>query len=169
MIVSGINGGDNAGSDWMFSGTVGAARVAAFVGIPAIAVSGLDDDIRGAVDAAVAWVVRLAESQLVRSLAPGEYLTVSLPRVAPAQIRGVRVTDRAPLRIGPQLEVAQDGVSWSVAGLSELGLEIPSDSDEAALAAGYIAVVPMQVGDVDLQRLAEWRRLGTSLPEWSVP
>lgn len=38
LVISGINGGANLGDAWLGSGTIGAARMAAFYGIPAIAV-----------------------------------------------------------------------------------------------------------------------------------
>ena len=44
LVVSGINGGANMSDEWFGSGTIGAARTAAFLGIPAIAVSGVEDD-----------------------------------------------------------------------------------------------------------------------------
>lgn len=166
LVVSGINGGANLGSDWMFSGTVGAARVAAFAGLPAIAVSGLDDDLPGAVEAAADWVVRLADSDAVADLRPGEYLTVSLPRVPPAEIAGIRVVDRAPLSVAPRLAADDSGERWRFAGISEIDARVPADSDQAAADAGYIAVVPMRVDEVDLDRLARWRRQGADLPEW---
>jgi 5'-nucleotidase len=164
LVISGINGGENFGADWMFSGTVGAARVAAFGGVPAIAVSGLDDDIPGAVTAAVDWVVRLAASDLIRQLRPMEYVTVSMPRTSPESIRGVRLTDRAPVRRVPV--IASDGSgAWAIVGQDTLG-EAPEWSDEAAVAAGYIAVVPMRADEVDVRRLSEWRREAPGLPAW---
>lgn len=165
LVVSGVNGGDNAGSDWMFSGTVGAARVAALAGIPSIAVSGLDDDIPGAVEATVNWVVRLAGSDLVRDLDPLGFLTVSLPRTAPDAIRGVRVTDRAPVMSAPRLQADGENL-WRIVGVETLGTAAPIDSDRAALEQGYIAVVPMSVDEVDVERLARWRRDLTGLPAW---
>lgn len=163
LVVSGINGGANLGIDWMFSGTIGAARVAALTGVPAMAVSGLDDDIPGAVDAAVEWVVRLAGHELMDDLGPAGYLTVSMPRVAPDAIRGVRLVDRAPLRTVPRIEAAGAGV-WRVTGEDELGTPAPSGSDQALWDDGYIAVVPMRADEVDHARLLEWRRQGASVP-----
>lgn len=165
LVVSGINGGANLGADWFGSGTVGAARIAALAGVPAIAVSGLDDDLPGAVDAAAEWVVRLAASDAVRNLAPPELLTVSLPRSAPGEIRGVRLTDRAPLRVVPRL-AAESPTTWRVVGADELAPGPAAGSDEAVWREGYIAVVPMRADEVDLERLVLWRRYGVDLPEW---
>lgn len=164
LVVSGINGGANLGIDWMFSGTIGAARTAALIGLPAIAVSGLDDDIPGAMDAAVRWVVRLASHALVRELAPGDYLTVSLPRAAPDRIRGVRFADRAPLHTVPRVERTDDG-AWHVTGEETIGRPPHAGSDQAAWDAGYIVIVPMRADEVDHVRLLELWRHG-NLPGW---
>ena len=37
LVISGINGGPNLGDDWFGSGTIGAARTAAYIGIPSVA------------------------------------------------------------------------------------------------------------------------------------
>ena len=99
LVVSGINGGPNLGSDWFGSGTIGAARTAAFAGVKALAVSGLDDDDAPAVVAHSNWVVRLALSGYVSALEPGQYLTVGMPRKLPEQIKGVRVAERAGFKL----------------------------------------------------------------------
>lgn len=165
LVISGVNGGVNAGSDWMFSGTIGAARVAALAGIPALAVSGLDDDLPGSVEAAVNWVVALARSSAVENLEPLQYLTVSLPRTSPDSIRGVRVADRAPPLAAPKLQQASE-TRWNVVGLEVLSTVVPDDSDQAALDEGYIAVVPMRLDEVDIELLTRWRRAGAPLPAW---
>ncbi len=164
LVISGINGGANVGAAWMFSGTVGAARVAA-LGIPAVAVSGLDDDLPGAVDAAVEWVVRLADHEVVTSLRPGEYLTVSLPRIHPSEIQGIRIVDRAPAMAAPKF-ASEDGATWRIVGMIESTAPTPADSDRAALDNGFIAVVPMRLDEVNLERLAQWRRQDMQLPAW---
>lgn len=165
LVVSGINGGANLGVDWMFSGTVGAARVAALAGLPALAVSGLRDELPGAVDAAAAWVVRLAFGATVQELRRGEYLTVSLPRTRPEEILGVRITDRAPLTRIPRFASADDGKTWRPVGVEELGDPSPS-TDESAFDAGFIAVVPMRADEVHHELLSRWLREAPELPEW---
>ncbi len=166
LVVSGINGGANVGAEWMFSGTVGAARVAAFAGFPALAVSGLDDDIPGAVDAAVDWVVRFSEHRVVRELSHGEYLTVSLPRVSPSEVRGVRITDRAPLRRGPRLEYDEAEGVCRITGMLALEAPLSAIADEKLHANNMIVVVPMHTDEVDGTRLLDWIRSDPGLPQW---
>lgn len=168
LVVSGINGGPNLGAEWMFSGTIGAARVAALGGLPAIAVSGLDDDVPGAVDAAVDWVVRFAEHRAVRELQPGEYLTVSLPPGGPTEVDGVRIADRAPLRRIPDLAYDEASGVCRITGMTSLDVPLSAIADERLHADGAIVVVPMRVDEVDGTRLLEWIRRDPGLPTWHV-
>lgn len=81
LVISGINDGPNLAFDWMFSGTIGAAEVAAFFGVPALAISGCKEDIPGSLKAITQWVVRLSQSEVVKHLKSGQYLTVSIPQL----------------------------------------------------------------------------------------
>jgi 5'/3'-nucleotidase SurE len=166
LVVSGINGGPNLGAGWMFSGTIGAARVAALAGLPAVAVSGLDDDVPGAVDAAVEWVVRFTEHRAVRELEPGQYLTVTLPPGGPTEVQGVRVADRAPLHEGPDLTYDEASGVCRITGTLEREVALSEIADERLHAEGAIVVVPMRAGEVDGARLLEWLRRDPGFPGW---
>ncbi|MEM8681170.1 MAG: 5'/3'-nucleotidase SurE [Planctomycetota bacterium] len=166
LVISGINGGPNLGTDWLYSGTIGAARVAAYGGVPAVAVSGLDDDLPGAVDAAVAWVVKLSGSDAVKSLRSGEYLTVSLPRIPPEEIRGVKYVDRDPRLPVPQW-VQRGKTSWELVGMEVTKTSPSADADRIAVEQGYIAVVPMSINEVESDRLRELKR-HQAVPAWKV-
>jgi 5'-nucleotidase len=173
LVISGINGGPNLGDAWFGSGTIGAARTAAYLGIRALAVSGLDDDDPEAVRAAVKWVVELAGSDLVRGLKPPQYLTVSLPRVAPGEVRGVEVATRARGLISgiaqPEAEATGRGQqTWRL----ELALDqdgAPDGSDVAVARRQKIAVVPMRADESDPDLLALIRGRPDALPSWSPP
>ena len=89
LVISGVNTGANLADAWVLSGTIGAARVAAYYGVPAIAVSGIDNDDAQAVEAVVAWVVKFARSEVVRRLQAPQFLTVSLPVGPATEIHGV--------------------------------------------------------------------------------
>lgn len=164
LVISGINGGPNLGKDWLFSGTIGAARVASFAGVPSIAVSGLDDDMAKAVEAANQWVVRLAQSPLVRELKPAQYLTVSIPRVSPEKIKGVRVAERAGLLERPVFakapadDLESGHETWRIVGAEKLDYSVPSDSDIALYNEGFIVIVPMVCDEHDHQLLSRLKK-----------
>ena len=171
LVISGINHGDNLGHDWIGSGTVGAARTAALGGVPAIAVSTVDEPDPETLSAASDWIVALARTELVRDMTPGRYLTVSIP--AAPEVRGVRVTQRADLLSVPTFSRltsvdSSTRQTWVVDGLRTRQTEIPADSDEILFKAGYIVVVPMQVDENDE---TSRRRLAAdpgALPSWAA-
>lgn len=177
LVVSGINSGPNLGDEsWFGSGTIGAARTAAFLGFPAIAVSGLDDDDKKMVQLVTQWVVRLAQSRIVKELKPGEYLTVSIPRVQPSEIKGIKIVQRTPPvrdfwfeKVWEETEEGDDEREevWMAhrTGISKVP---PSDSDGVWYQKGYIVVVPMRVGENDEILVNKLRTRKNELPEWPL-
>ncbi len=173
LVISGINGGPNLGDAWFGSGTIGAARTAAYIGIPSVAISGLDDDDPEAVRAAVQWVVALVRSQAVRALKPPQYLTVSLPQVKPTDVAGVEVVTRGRgLMSGDAKSVGEESPGELQTWRLNLVLHpeaAPADSDIAANRRGAVAIVPMRVDESDPNLLALLRGNPALIPEWSVP
>lgn len=168
LVISGINRRPNLADFWVVSGTIGAARMAALYGVPAIAVSGLDR--RAPADAAplLDWLVRLAQSDVVRALKAPQYLTVSFPPAAAGPIAGVRVARRTS---PPSLETLRTLHTFRKRASPEPGGETvvwdyefrraPLDqtpADDMTLnAAGYIVLVPMRVDEHDDARFDELR------------
>lgn len=173
LVISGINGGPNLGIAWIGSGTIGAARMASFAGLPALAVSGMDDNIPEALETAAQWVVRLAQSQVVRELRAPQFLTVSIPRIPASDIQGIRVAKRAELLEIPVFNNipnanANGREEWRFEGMEEQEeYMLPNDSDVAFYKAGYIVVVPMRADEHDYDLLSELQEHLDAFPEWS--
>ncbi len=142
LVVSGINRGENTGFVVYMSGTLGAAREAAFDGIPAIAASqvispGMDYR-RGA-----AWVGRLAAQVLERGVPRGTFLSVNIPA---GEIKGVRIVPHAMTegtnsydrRVSPRGDTYFWNI-WKEPASPSL------DDDAGAVGAGYVAVTPLRV------------------------
>ncbi|HUG54268.1 MAG TPA: 5'/3'-nucleotidase SurE [Vicinamibacteria bacterium] len=159
LVVSGINRGDNVGLVVYVSGTVGAAREAAFDGLPSIAASqaiGPGTDYKPG----AAFVGRLAAEVLRRGLPRGTFLNVNFPA---GGIKGVKVVPHAMTagvntyekRVSPRGET----YFWNV-------WEEPSapglDTDVGAVRNGYIAVTPLSV-DVNAAAAAR-----TELEGWNL-
>ena len=168
IVISGINGGTNEGHEWFGSGTIGAARMAAFAGIPAIAFSGLDDDDEAAVEAVNAWAVRLAQSSIARSLKPGQYLTVSFPRIPPDQIKGVRIARRSSHTTEYSLTKAGESAGSDVwiMHVRPNAFKPEEGTDSDLLSQGYIVIVPMSVDEHDYQLLKELQNGSDDIPAW---
>jgi len=156
LVISGVNTGNNLADAWILSGTIGAARVAAYYGVPAIAVSGIDEDDAEAVEAVADWVVRFAQSDAARRLEPPQFLTVSLPVGPTSQIRGVEVTERARgLRAMTatrlQENQQQEGTeAWSF-DVDRAAFPAPEFTDAAVVGEGSITIVAMRVDESDAE------------------
>lgn len=140
IVLSGINHGENLGTVTFYSATVGAAREAAFLGLPAVAVnliSSNDMDFAGA--AAVA-------ADIVRALGrdgvpPGTFLNVNVPPLPRSALRGVRITRqdiRAPVDRFRK-EPGPDGVTLYLPSWEHLEPAGPG-TDIWAVRNGYVSV-----------------------------
>lgn len=150
LVISGINGGPNLAEAWMGSGTIGAARIAAFAGIPALAVSGTDEEDPVAPGKVAEWVARLASSRPVRELEAGTYLTVALSKVTLDEVAGVRVARRFHHRRLPIMTLADGDRSeaselWRITGTA--APEPDPGSDVALHDQRYIVITPMRADE----------------------
>ena len=165
LVVSGINAGANIGDAWAYSGTLGAARMAALQQVPAIAVSGGAPD---ALSAIAHWVVELAQTEFVRDLRPFQYLTVDAPDVPLANIEGVSVTPRARNILGFGVRWSEQRVTgrevWVPSGVDRR--PAPPGTDVDALAHGRLAVTTMQADEQDLALLRQLQERVDELPAW---
>lgn len=173
LIVSGINGGPNLGMrSWASSGTIGAARTAALMGIPAIAVSGLHGKDKAMVAKVADWIVELAQSDLVRNLKPGQYLTVAIPRVHADKILGIRIAPHMPMtahtitfdRISPTAENSDTQI-WAAKPSGDHDKAFRG-SDVALYREGFIVITPMQVGEDDNTQISLLEQQVSKLPPW---
>jgi len=166
LVVSGVNTGPNLAEAFLASGTIGAARLAAQLGYPAVAFSNLDADDASMMAAVPAWCVRLARSDAARGLGVAAYLTVNFPDGPAGAVKGVRWAG-----LGDQ--VFHD--AFVPAGEDEAGRRVwrhrwwfddgdaqPAGGDVALQRQGWITVSPMRLGDLDGGRL----EAGGALPDW---
>jgi 5'-nucleotidase len=99
LVVSGINRGENLGTVTFYSATVAAAREAAFLDVPAMAVnlaSAKDLGYETAASVTAAIVRALGRNGIAR----GTFLNINVPALPPDRLRGIRITrqdTRAPV------------------------------------------------------------------------
>jgi 5'-nucleotidase len=152
LVVSGINRGDNAGLTIYISGTVGAAREAAFDGIPAVAAS-LVYSTRMDYAPGAAVIARIASEVIKRGLPRGTFLSVNLPA---APITGIKVVphslkagvDRYERRENPRHEVYY----WN---LWTEPVDPDPRTDVGALREGFVAVTPLRIEVNDRGAIAD--------------
>jgi 5'-nucleotidase len=140
LVVSGINKGENLGTVTFYSATVGAAREAAFLGIPAIAVNLVADD--GADYATAAAVtVDIVRALGRNGIAPGTFLNVNVPALPRESLRGVQITRqdmRAPIDFFEKT-VSPEGATEYKPGWAHLEPE-GEGTDIWAVRNGYVSV-----------------------------
>ncbi len=171
LVITGINTGSNVADAWVASGTVGAARMASYYGVPALALSGVDNDDPEAVAAVVRWAVKLARSDIVRRLEPPQYLTVSFPVGPASSITGVEVAEHArglrtfEAELLPSAGDAPGKERWSFQVVRD-AFPTPPGTDAALVAQGKITIVPMRVDESDPDMSAWLRRNKARIPPW---
>ncbi len=159
ICLSGINHGSNMGEDVLYSGTVAAAMEATVLGIPAVALSYAGDrfeELEG-------WqpvVERLLRGIVSQSSFPSDtLLSINLPPVDPADVRGVRVTSLGRRRFSDSLTHAEDpsGRPYFWIGGGVTAWQGSEESDFRALEEGYISVTPLHLDLTNYTFLGEIR------------
>lgn len=143
LVVSGINRGTNLGIVTFYSGTVGAAREAALLGIPAIAVS-MQGDAAEDYAATAAFVSHLVKELREHDrLQSGLFLNVNTPA---GQYRGVRVT-RQSTTPTPQEFARYTNPRGEVYFWSDYRplTDAEEGTDVWAVVRGFIALTPLQI------------------------
>jgi 5'-nucleotidase len=159
LVVSGINSGANVGINVVYSGTVAAAIEAAFLGLPAIAVS-LHLDREGNDYAQAARLARWTIEQIVGAgLAAGEVATVNLPALKSGQTpAGVKIVRQCTRPWIDSYERRQDprgrDYFWN-SSVFALG-PTEDDTDVAALRDRYITITPLQFDLTNYELLRRW-------------
>ena len=140
IVLSGINIGENLGLVTYYSATIGAAREAAFLGIPAVAVNLAGTDVmdyRTAASVAAAIVAALGKG----GIAKGTFLNINIPALPRERLRGVRITRqdlRAPIDFFER-SASGDGMTEYRPGWAHLE-PVGTDTDIWAVRNGYISV-----------------------------
>jgi 5'-nucleotidase len=153
LVVSGINRGYNLGYSGYVSGTVGAARQAVMLGVPAIAASLAAAGVPRDLPYAAEEVLGVARRVKMYGLPPRTLLNVSIPEMPQDGYKGYRVTTQATRHGGEErfAETTHPGtgrtVYCNVFKEDTAGGE--QGTDISAVANGYVAVTPLKVGETD--------------------
>lgn len=146
LVISGMNSGANVGVNVIYSGTVAAAMEAAFLGVPAIAVSlhiGDWDNIQ--FDAAASHARRVIDQMLAGPMEPHTVLNVNVPILDDGEPRGLRVVpiSKSPLIDDYDHHEHEDGARHFQSRSSMTFHDTPANTDVQALFDRYITVTPL--------------------------
>ncbi|GAB4192616.1 MAG: 5'/3'-nucleotidase SurE [Phycisphaeraceae bacterium] len=161
LVISGINAGANIGVNVLYSGTVGAAREAAFMGLRSIAISQHIAD-RDAIrwDASARYARQAIERVLDGPLTAGSVININIPILDHgAEPAGMKVAPISMSSMVDQYEVtpAEDGsFHYQICNAMTFREREPG-TDVAALFEGYITLTPLQHDVTDNEQLPHWR------------
>ncbi len=148
LVLSGINLGLNIGHNVWHSGTVGAAKQAAFLGIPAIAFSGPMDE--NPVDYAVYEPYIRAVIDLLQEIGDVPLLNVNFP----LEPRGMRWTRQSVRHYDGYLIPGEDPMGRTHYWFAEEPREqVEEGTDRWAIEHGFVSLCPIRLDLTDDGRL----------------
>jgi 5'-nucleotidase len=162
LVVSGMNSGANVGINVLYSGTVAAAIEAAFLGLPAIAVSlHLHRDVPTDYARAAGYGLEAIRATLAAGLKRGEVANINVPAMPAGQRpRGIKVVRQCTRPFIDTYERRTDPRGreyfWNSSVFS-LG-ETEDDTDVAAIRDKYISVTPLQFDLTEHEIVRRWEK-----------
>ena len=164
LVVSGINGGLNAGINVLYSGTVAAAIEGAFFGITSVAVSLEYDehaDFTTAATIAGRLIERILQYSSGGSTEEAELFNINIPTAAVHNEAEVRVVPMGLARYGEHFIRRQDPVGrpyfWATTDPSPEKTD--HETDITALDNGFITLTPLDYNMTHvamMSRMLEW-------------
>lgn len=146
LCVSGINHGSNSSINVIYSGTMSAAVEAGIEGIPAIGFSLLDYNWDANFESVKSFVKKISLQVLKHKLPEGVVLNVNFPKLQESEIKGIKICRQAKAIWEERFDKRKTPMGKDYYWLSGefVNLDKGEDTDEWALANGFVSIVPVQ-------------------------
>ncbi|APF02941.1 TPA: 5'/3'-nucleotidase SurE [Legionella pneumophila] len=146
IVVSGINEGANLGDDVLYSGTVAAAMEGRYLGLPAIAVSMVGDNIQHYETAAII-AKELVMKLSVNKLPSQTILNVNVPDLPLNQIKGLQVTRLGTRHSAEPIIKEYDPRGRPIYWVGPPGIEADAGAgtDFFAIKTGHVSITPLHL------------------------
>lgn len=146
LCVSGINHGSNSSINVIYSGTMSAAVEAGIEGIPAIGFSLQDFSWGANFEPTKSFLKKIVLEVLDKGLPQGTVLNVNFPKLTENEIKGFRICRQANAYWQEKFDKRTTPFGKEYYWLTGefINPDKGEDTDEWALANGYISVVPVQ-------------------------
>ena len=174
LVLSGLNGGANIGVGWFGSGTIGAVRTSAFLGVRGIALSGFDDDNKRSFQMIPNWITEFISSDLINEIGKNSYITIGFPDIPLERIKGVKIANRRVSfdkpesllfykAIGEKPHQPKNKTVWAAKYVAK-----PNDTktlkDDTYLNDGYIIITPMSINENNEKLLSNFQKRKNEIP-----
>ena len=159
LCVSGINHGSNSSINVLYSGTMSAAIEAGVQGIPSIGFSLLNHSWDVDFNPIIPFVMRIVKNSILNKISPKTILNVNFP--SSKKINGIKICKQAKAHWNEKFIKRKSPTGEKYYWLSgDFQIDENSkDSDEWALANGYISIVPTHfdyTNYVLINKLKKW-------------
>jgi len=145
LVLSGVNHGSNSSINVIYSGTMSAAIEGCLEGTPSIGFSLCDYAMEADFTQAEKFVAQIIEESLKNKMPRGVCLNVNIPKLKAADFKGIKVVRQARANWVERFEERKDPYGrdyyWLTGEFVNFEPE-STDTDEWALANGYLSVVP---------------------------
>jgi len=150
IVVSGINHGSNTAVSILYSGTVSAAREAAIMDIPAIAIS-ITDHHPQYFEAAAKIAANLCKLVLKNGIRKGTLLNVNVPNLPEEKLKGIRITKQGKSKWADsyveRIDTFGEKYYWLTGNLIEVDTSL--EQDQFAVTSGYASITPVHFDVTD--------------------
>jgi len=160
LVVAGINRGANAGINVFYSGTVAAAMEAAFLQIPAVAMSLAREETMD-YDAAAEYCIDVLKR--IMPVKKGDVININIPQLSKGKPKGIRVVPQSNKGFEEyyiEQNNEQGQTVFQLAGSdSHTATEPPDLTDTTSLAQGYITITSLKADMTDHKKLQKLEKL----------
>jgi 5'-nucleotidase len=158
LVISGINHGSNTAINIIYSGTVSAAREAAIMDVPAIAISVTSHEARDftyASKVAKMLAMKVAE----HGLPNGTLLNVNVPNVPEEEISGIMITKQSKAKWDDIYEKRIDPYGKEYYWLTGKLVEVESepDTDQTAVKNNFVSITPIHFDLTDYETFGKMK------------
>jgi 5'-nucleotidase len=160
LVISGINHGSNTAINIIYSGTVSAAREAAIMDVPAIAISVTSHEARDFKYAGKVAIM-IAQKVIKHGLPRGTLINVNVPNFPEKEIAGILVTEQSKAKWDDIYVKRTDPFGkdyyWLTGKLVEI--ENENQSDQFAIKNKFVSITPIHFDLTDydtFKKMKSW-------------
>ena len=157
LLVAGINNGANAGINIYYSGTVAAAMEAAFLKIPAVAMS-LAAEEQMDFEQAAKYCAKILKKLL--PIQTGDVININIPQLSKGKPKGVRVVPQSTEAFQEQYirqKNEQGQTVFQLTGGPHRDEQNPTDT--TSLAEGFITITALAPGMTNLKKTKQLKKI----------
>lgn len=161
MIISGINHGDNLGTNVFYSATVAAAIEARMLNVPAMAVSCIASEPMH-LDCAASVADNIIKKLNASGIKTDILLNVNVPDCTMNRLKGLRVTHLSfqeyELRYHERVDPRGGKYYW-IPAEKTTRCDPEADNDERWTREGYATITPLKIDITDIDHMTGYKKL----------